>query len=105
MTSLRQWSQPSLKKIVSLSLANRAVEFFEYRHHVFPNFALLTGRLVSQQIRLVIGDHEWGVERRMPLTAKLTQYPARAEQSLHRRSPQSDQDPPVHEYHFLQQTH
>ncbi len=42
------WSQPSLEKIVSLSLADRAVEFFQHRHHVFPNFAFLTGRLVPQ---------------------------------------------------------
>ena len=58
--------KPSSEKIVSLSLADRAVEFFQHRHHVFPNFAFLTGRLVPQQIRWVIRDHEWRVVIGMP---------------------------------------
>jgi len=64
--SLAGCKKAALQKIVSLSLADRAVEFFQHRHHVFPNFAFLTGRLVPQQIRRVIGDHERGVVIGMP---------------------------------------
>ena len=29
------------QKVISLSLADRVVEFFQHRYHVFPNFAFL----------------------------------------------------------------
>src|SRR5437764_13003538 len=98
MTSLRRWSQPSLEKIVSLSLAERAVEFFQHGHHVFPNFAFLTGRLVPQQIRWVIRDHAWDVVIGMPFATQLTLHAARSEQTFNCGGAQRDDHAPLHDF-------
>src|SRR5438094_10186379 len=101
MTSLRRWSPPSLEKIVSLSLADRAVEFFQHGHHVFPNFAFLTRRLVAQQIRRVIRNHEWGVVIGMPFATQLAHHAARAEQTFHRRCAQRDHYARLNDFDLL----
>jgi hypothetical protein len=40
-----------LQKIIPPSFADRPVEFFEHRHHVFPNLPFLPWRLIPQQVR------------------------------------------------------
>ena len=71
-------------KITALLLTNRAVESLKNLKHVFPDFAFLGRRLVPQQIRGMIRDHQRRAVVGMPSAAQIPHRSSRAKQALNR---------------------
>jgi hypothetical protein len=82
-----------LSEISALLLRDWPLQSFEHLQHVFPNLSFFRRRLIAQQVRRVIGDHERRVFIGMPSAAQFAHRPAKAEQAFHRGRAKRDQDP------------
>src|SRR5438876_10621086 len=71
-----------LQEITSLSLADGSLEPLQNLKHVFPDFAFFGRRLVSQQVRRVIRDHQRNAVVNMPAAAQVAHSRSRSEQPL-----------------------
>src|SRR5260370_33304332 len=80
-----------LHEIISLSLANGSLESLQDLKHVFPDFAFFGRRLVSQQVRGMIRDHQRNAVVSMPSAAQFAHGRPRSEQPLAADRAQRDQ--------------
>src|SRR6266480_5166811 len=74
-----------LQKIIPLFFTDGPAQFFEHLKHVLPDFALLTERLVPQQIRRVIRGHDRHTAKLLPMAAQFGDAAGLAEQTFQRR--------------------
>src|SRR5258705_635930 len=81
LTTALRTAKP-LQEIISLSLADGSLEPLQHLKHVLPDFAFFGRRLVSQQVRRVIRDHQWNAVVSMPAAAQLAHCRSRSEQPL-----------------------
>ena len=70
------------REIIPLLFRDRSLQSLEHLQHVFPNFSFFRRRLIAQQIRRVIRDHERRVFVGMPAATQFAHRPAKAEQGL-----------------------
>src|SRR5882724_13059682 len=96
-----------LQEIISLSLADGSLESLHDLKHVFPDFAFFRGRLVSEQVRRVIRDHQRNAVVSMPAATQFAHCRSRSEQSLDSDRAERDQHSWLNDvdlFHKIRQT-
>ena len=77
---------------IPLLFADRHSKFFHHLQKIFPHLALLAHRLVAQQIRRMICRHERRAAIRLPVAAQFRDANGLAEQAVHRRCAERNQN-------------